>query len=197
MTDGGEGSGGYKYTEEQRKVKREQNARKGNPFYGKTHTEESKKAMSEKHKLRLSNKENHPNYGRKFPWLSERNKIIKYCGEKNGWYGKGYLEKGENNPRFGVKLSDEEKKNISEKVKKAWANPEIRDKYMKPKSDLHRKHLSEARIGLNKGKTYEEIYGEEKARELKQHQSLIARQHGLGSIIRGKRGKGKSFEIAA
>jgi group I intron endonuclease len=63
-----------------------------------------------------------------------RNKNM--VGDKNHMYGKRYTydekkrfgQPGEKNARYGVKLSDELKKKISEKVKFAMANPEIRKK---------------------------------------------------------------------
>lgn len=144
LTDGGNGSGGYSWTETQREQRRRDYTGEDNPFYGKKHTEDAKQGMSEKQKTRFSNKENHPNYGKKFPYVSDRNKRVRYCGERNGWYGKGYLHAGELNPRYGVKLSDEEKKKVSERTKEAMSRPEVKEKHRLAmqrikESKLHRK----------------------------------------------------------
>lgn len=79
---------------------------------------------------------------------------------------------GEKNPRHGIKLSDDLKSKISDKVKEAMKNPEIKEKLKRKKSEEHKKKLSQSRIGINKGKTYEEIYGKEKAKLLKEHKRL-------------------------
>ena len=59
ITKGGEGTNGYKYTEEYRKKLSETTKGEGNPMYGKKHTEETKKKMSETRKGKQTGK-NHP-----------------------------------------------------------------------------------------------------------------------------------------
>ena len=59
----------------------------------------------------------------------------------------------------GRKLSDQWKANISSGQKGRIVTPDTRNK------------ISESNMGQNKGKTYEEIYGEDKARELKEIRS--------------------------
>jgi len=85
LTDGGEGMSGYIFSEKQRKnmgkSKKILYSGKGNPFYGKTHTAEVKKIISNTHKGRILTKEH-------------RNKVIKtlncydQIGEKNAMFGK-------------------------------------------------------------------------------------------------------------
>ena len=71
LTDGGDGSSGYKHTGESKKImsecKKTSYLGENNPFYGKTHTKETK----EKQKA---------------------DKIGKYDGEKNPFYGKKHSE---------------------------------------------------------------------------------------------------------
>lgn len=52
LTNGGEGSGGYKWSETQKQIKKIQNRGIGNPMYGKTHTTNAKQKMSWKRNLR-------------------------------------------------------------------------------------------------------------------------------------------------
>ena len=49
-TDGGEGVSGYKHTAEQIAANRKRNTGNGNPFFGKKHTDEAKKLMSDQKK---------------------------------------------------------------------------------------------------------------------------------------------------
>lgn len=67
-----------------------------NNFYKKTHTDETKKILSEKMKERLKNKENHPIYGKKF---SEETKKKMSDKRKN-------KQTGKNNPMYGKSVYD-------------------------------------------------------------------------------------------
>lgn len=87
-----------------------------NPFYGKKHTEETKQIISKKIKQLCKNDEQF------------RLSRINY-GPKNGMFGKN--RSGDNNPRFGVTLTEETKKKISESHKG------------KPHTEETRKKLSE------------------------------------------------------
>jgi hypothetical protein len=49
LTNGGDGVCGYKFTDEQLEIKRKNSMGKNNPFYGRTHTEETKIKMSKNH----------------------------------------------------------------------------------------------------------------------------------------------------
>jgi hypothetical protein len=129
-TDGGEGSSGFTHSEETKgkmsKLNKGENnpsygkRGKNSPLYGKSHSEETKKKMSEKAKGRCLS------YDTKRK-LSEANK-----GENNYWYGKSHSEqtkrkmseaqKGENNHNYGKSASNETKRKISE-AKKGENNP--------------------------------------------------------------------------
>ena len=85
-----------------------------NGMYGRTHTPEVKKRLSEKATARFANKENHPMYGK--PKSQETREKIratntgKCAGEKNYFYGKHFI--GEQSPAYGKHLSDETKEKI-------------------------------------------------------------------------------------
>lgn len=74
-TNGGEGVSGWVPSDEWRKNKSDSMKGEKNPFYGKTHTEETKEIISNKNKGRSSGEKNYF-YGKRF------------CGEQNPMYGK-------------------------------------------------------------------------------------------------------------
>lgn len=79
MTDGGEGVSGWIPNERWRVKKSISMRGENNPFYQKTHSQETIKLISQKNKGR-------------------------FCGEKNFFYNKYFS--GENNPMYGKKRSD-------------------------------------------------------------------------------------------
>lgn len=100
-TKGGEGTSGYKWTDEQKKQKSGEN----HPNWGKPLPEEIKKKISktkkgkkwtEEQKKKISG-ENSPNWGKKRPERSKR-------------------MKGENHPNWGKALPEKTKKKISKKL---------------------------------------------------------------------------------
>lgn len=97
-------------------------SRKGakNPFYGKKHTEETRKRISE-----LVGGENHPNYGK--PMSDETKKKI---SKKNS---------GENAPNFGKHFTEEHKQKLA-KSKIGNLNPN----FGKPLTEATRRKISEA-----------------------------------------------------
>lgn len=95
------------------------------------HTEEAKKIMSEKGKLRI--------------------------GEKNGFFGKGHLITGEKNGFYGKKHTDETRKKISELRKGYKHSEEARKKISEAgKKRKQSKEFCELMSNLHKGKVYSE-----------------------------------------
>ena len=99
FTWGGEGTSGYKHSEEYKKIMSEKNKGEKNPMFGKHCSEETKEKISEK----VSGK-NNPMYGKNAyaNKTEEEMEIIgkkiseKVSGEKNGMYGKNpYANKTE------------------------------------------------------------------------------------------------------
>jgi len=84
---------------------------KGNGFYGKTHTEEARHAISEKNK------------GRKQPLHEKQNQITAITGRKRKPFSEEWKQKmseahqGEKNHRYGVEVSEETRAKISAKMK--------------------------------------------------------------------------------
>lgn len=99
LTDGGEGTTNVKISEESRERKRQSSMGIKNPFYGKTHSEETKLIISKTNK------------GRK--WTEEERK------KERG---------GENHPQYGKPLSEERKKKISDAHKGKIVSEETREK---------------------------------------------------------------------
>jgi hypothetical protein len=110
MTDSDGGCGGYK-----------------NGFYGKTHTEEVRKMIGERTKFLHETDENF------------RNSRIN-CGEKNGMYGSARF--GELNPMYGKTHNEKTRKKISENIKKYYENNSNPNKGKKL-SDEQKKIISE------------------------------------------------------
>ena len=129
---------------------------KNHPLYGKHHSEETKRKISETETGKIMSEESRRKMseyrsGRKMPIFSEM-----YSGEGNPFYGKTHTE--------------ETKRKISE------ANSgSLESRVGKEKADELKKKMSKVR----KGKTYEEIYGVEKSKEIKEkfHNSMIGFKH--------------------
>jgi hypothetical protein len=54
--------------------------------------------------------------------------------------------------------------------------PEVKEKMKRPKSEEARKNMSKARKGINKGKTWEEIYGPQKATEMRENIRILNKE---------------------
>jgi group I intron endonuclease len=104
ITDGGEGTLGYKFSET------------------------TKQKISESQKIRLSNKLNHHLYGKKHTKESIEKNRESNRGEKSFFYGK----KGILHPRYGKKISQEQKNIIADSNKsRAKLTKEIVDELIK------------------------------------------------------------------
>ena len=112
---------------------------KPSPLKGKKsgliHTEESKRIIGEKAKKRLSNKENHPMYGKSMSDEAKRNmskaQKKRFVNKENHpTYGKTMKEVTGNpnwvSPRKGILHSDETKRKISETKKKRFAAKKVK-----------------------------------------------------------------------
>ncbi len=98
MTNGGDGISGYTHTEETKKLLSEKNSGKNNAWYGKNHTEETKSKMKESNKSR-----------KRTPHSEETKRKIRESAKKY-WKEKGRDISGENNPFYGRSHSEETKK---------------------------------------------------------------------------------------
>lgn len=104
QTDGGEGQSGYVFSQERKDWLSQKMKGNGNPFYNKSHTEETKKKIASLAKERYKNPEDNPNYGNR--WDDEQRqkasglRIGNITSEKT----KNKLSmsmSGENNPMYG------------------------------------------------------------------------------------------------
>jgi group I intron endonuclease len=129
---------------------------KGNKnfFFGKKHTDQTKKILSEKTKERLKNKENHPLYGRKFSNETKQkisNTRIKNrkIGIDNPRYGKStydaWFEK------YGKEIADKKFIEFKEKMKIINNNIKrnILPKYGTDNPFFGRKHSDETKLKLS------------------------------------------------
>ena len=127
-----------------------------NPFYGKKHTEEARRKMSEALTGPL-----HPHFGKKKS-LETR---IKMSNSMRGKKHRKATEEerrrmsesrrgllvGDKNPMYGKHLSEEHKKRISESNIKYWRG--------RPKSEAHKRNLSVAIRSLWQNPDYQKIPG--------------------------------------
>jgi hypothetical protein len=89
-----------------------------NPMWGRTHTEEARKTISEK------------NTGKKLTKEQIARQVAAQTGRKRvpfteEWRAKmAAKKKGENNPRFGIELSEETRRKIGDKIRGRKQTPE-------------------------------------------------------------------------
>jgi hypothetical protein len=131
LTDGGEGSVGYRHTEEIIQWLRIFQKRK-------KHTEEHKKELSERWKGELN-----PNFGRIYS--AEEKQIV-----SDRFKG---VQVGEKNPFFGCRHTEETKKKISEFLIEFYSNNVHPCLGMKHSEESRRKN-SESHLGLNSGEKH-------------------------------------------
>lgn len=106
MTSGGDGISGYSHTDKTKRILSEKNSGENNAWYGKNHTEETRKKMRESNK----NKKRKPH--------SEETKRKMKESAKKYWKDRGRDISGENNPFYGKSHTEETKKKISNNVRK-------------------------------------------------------------------------------
>lgn len=137
------------WTPEERSKASQRNSGSKGPFFGKHHTEKNKKNLSD----RLKGKTYEELYGEEK--ATELKKKVANFGEKNGFYNKKHSE-------TSIIL--------------------MQQAALRPKSDAWKESASrnrKGRIPVNKGKTLLELYGEEKANEIKLKQSLPGEKNGF------------------
>jgi len=94
-TDGGEGRSGYVCSNETRKLMSKSRKGENNPMYGESHSEKTRKVISDKMKNKFKCKKNHPFYGKSHS--EESKKKMSY--KKKKLFENGKLSfKGENQP---------------------------------------------------------------------------------------------------
>lgn len=122
LTYGGEGCSPSKQTRKKMsKAKREQKG-ENNPFYGKTHSEETRRVISEKNKGRERSEEHRQKHakalrGRKFTKEHRLNISKSLKGRKRSEKDCRKIsesKRGKNHPFFGEILSKEHRRNVSE-----------------------------------------------------------------------------------
>jgi len=106
MTNGGDGISGYSHTEETKKLLSEKTSGKNHTWYGRKHTEESKRKMRESGKNR-----------KRKPHSEETKKKMRESAKKY-WKDVGRDINGENNPFYGKSHTEETKKKIGDNVRK-------------------------------------------------------------------------------
>lgn len=171
-----------------------------NNFYKKTHTNETKKILSEKMKDRLKNKENHPNYGKKFSEESKKKmsdkRKNKQTGKDNPMYGKSVYDVWLF--KFGKEEADKKYEMFVEKMrnigKKRTQSEETKTKIRN--SNLGRKLSDESKMKISKckiGKGKKVIQLNLNYNFIKEWNSLveIKKEVGInvGRVCRGERKK--------
>ena len=120
-TTGGES---FNHTDDTKKALSDLYKGENNPFYGKHHTEETRKRISEKIKSERCG-ENNPMYGKHLSKEHKQKISEKLSGENNPMYGK----KGILSPNYGKTFTEEHKKKISESHK-GKNNPSSKSVYI-------------------------------------------------------------------
>ena len=136
---------GKHHTEETRKKLSQANKGENNPMYGKTHTENTRKKMSQANKG-----EKHPMYGKHHTDATRKKMSQASKGENNPMYGK----RGKDSQRYGKHHTDETRQKLSES-KKGEKHPNYGKRgkgtpfYGKHHTEETRQKMSEAQKGEN------------------------------------------------
>lgn len=132
-------------------------------------SEEGMKRLVETSRERFNNNNpmSHPEFKEKLLEVVKSDEYKKKMSEATS---------GTKNGMYGKKHSEETKRKISEKIKESMKNPERIQQLKKLKSEESKQKMRMARLGFNKGKTYEEMYGIEKAKELRILRSISAKR---------------------
>lgn len=139
MTNGGEGVSGWIPGEDWRLKKSESMQGENNPFYGKTHSQETIDNIKKNRKGKYTGEENHffgirltgelnPMYGKKRPDLAERNKQNP-SAKGTKWYNNGEIDK-----RFDPSLVPEGFKPGRIKVARGHKRPDLAERNRKKRS---------------------------------------------------------------
>ena len=171
-TDGGEGASGAVRSEETKiKISKSRKGKlvgKDNPFYGKSHSEENRRKISECNKGKTVSEETRRKIseGNKGKTVSEetRRKIsISKSGENNPFYGKSLSEetkrklseanRGKNNPLYGKSHSEETKRKIGEAQKGKTLSQETRKKISEAISGVKNGSAKIWKITFDDGRT--------------------------------------------
>ena len=141
---------GIKFSEES-KIKIS-NATSGykNPFYGKTHTEESKNKISAMAKLRLANKNRHPMFGKHHTDKTKKKISDAHTGmaaTEQTRQKMSFAQSGINNGFYNKNHSDETRAKMSELARGRKASEETRQKISL--AGLGRKHSAETKAKIS------------------------------------------------
>jgi group I intron endonuclease len=125
----------------------------------------------------------------------------KRCGKNNGWFDKGYLQEGEDNPNYGNKWSESQKENLSKKIKGKYIgenNPNYNNKW----SDKQKENLSYKMKGKYKDENNPNAKSVVRVEDLKIYKTIksacldnnISYKQIHKSINNGKKYNGYSFK---
>lgn len=130
-------------SEETRKKRSDKNSGILNGMYGKHHTDETKKKMSNNHYNCAG--ENNPMYGKQHSEDSRKKMSLHRTGENNPFYGKHHSNKHIQKLKeinTGKKVSDETKHKLSESIKAAYKlKIEAYNKYLEDGGTMSKKEF--------------------------------------------------------
>ena len=137
LADGGEGLSGYKYSEEYKRKISERTKGENNPNYGKHHSKETRKKISEARKKYVG--ENHPMYG-KHHTEETRKKISEAEKGRHGMKGENNPMYGKPSPMKGKHHTEESKRKNSEAHKVPFSDEMNKDILVLGYTDFRKKY---------------------------------------------------------